>query len=139
MRHYQEVASVRKAVALDRKKIFLLNNQEAGTQPDSSEPKAENIDFMKHLILALLREVETLRKAPGVDVNHNLNFYDEIQRFETDLIRRALERTGGNQTRAARLLGIKLTTLNHKIKRYNIKSPSYISNSDISSHEAAEP
>jgi DNA-binding NtrC family response regulator len=29
----------------------------------------------------------------------------------------------GNQTRAARLLGIKLTTLNSKIKRYRIPIP----------------
>jgi len=31
-----------------------------------------------------------------------------------------LERTGGNQVRAARLLGVKATTLNAKLKRYRI-------------------
>jgi DNA-binding NtrC family response regulator len=36
------------------------------------------------------------------------------------VIRAALEKTGGNQARAARLLGIKHTTLNAKIKRYKI-------------------
>jgi DNA-binding NtrC family response regulator len=43
-----------------------------------------------------------------------------VQRFEVDLICSALTRTAGNQTRAARLLGVNLTTLNSKIKRYKI-------------------
>jgi len=37
------------------------------------------------------------------------------------LIRRALEITGGHQSRAAKLLGMNNTTLNSKIKVYNIK------------------
>jgi DNA-binding protein Fis len=49
-----------------------------------------------------------------------VNFYDEVRRFETDLIRRALDQTGGHQSRAARLLGLNATTLNSKIKSYNI-------------------
>ena len=43
-----------------------------------------------------------------------------MRRFETQLIARALEQTGGHQGRAARLLNLKLTTLNSIIKRYNI-------------------
>ena len=49
-----------------------------------------------------------------------VNFYEEVSRFETDLIRRALEQTAGHQSRAARLLGLNATTLNSKIKTYNI-------------------
>ena len=44
----------------------------------------------------------------------------EVRRFEIDLIRRALDQTGGHQSRAARLLGMNPTTLNSKIKTYNI-------------------
>jgi len=54
------------------------------------------------------------------DIGRGVNFYDEVRRFEIDLIRRALERTGGHQSRAARLLGMNATTLNSKIKTYNI-------------------
>jgi DNA-binding NtrC family response regulator len=54
------------------------------------------------------------------DISHGVNFYDEVRRFEIDLIRRALEQTGGHQSRAARLLGMNATTLNSKIKTYNI-------------------
>jgi transcriptional regulator with GAF, ATPase, and Fis domain len=59
--------------------------------------------------------------ATALDVARGVNFYDEVRRFEIDLIRRALEQTGGHQSRAARLLGMNATTLNSKIKTYNIQ------------------
>ncbi|MDQ1559952.1 MAG: hypothetical protein QOD32_3012 [Pyrinomonadaceae bacterium] len=59
--------------------------------------------------------------AEGVDIGRGIDFYDEVRRFEVDLIRRALEQTGGHQSRAARLLGMNATTLNSKIKTYNIQ------------------
>ncbi|MFZ0060820.1 MAG: sigma-54 dependent transcriptional regulator [Pyrinomonadaceae bacterium] len=54
------------------------------------------------------------------DIGRGVDFYDEVRRFEIDLIRRALDQTGGHQSRAARLLGMNATTLNSKIKTYNI-------------------
>ncbi|HZI17497.1 MAG TPA: sigma-54 dependent transcriptional regulator [Pyrinomonadaceae bacterium] len=57
----------------------------------------------------------------GIDLSRGINFYDEVRRFEIDLIRRALDQTGGHQSRAARLLGMNATTLNSKIKTYNIQ------------------
>jgi transcriptional regulator with GAF, ATPase, and Fis domain len=59
--------------------------------------------------------------AESVDVGRGVDFYDEVRRFEVDLIRRALEQTSGHQSRAARLLGMNATTLNSKIKTYNIQ------------------
>ena len=58
--------------------------------------------------------------AGTIDVGRGINFYDEVRRFEIDLIRRALDQTAGHQSRAARLLGMNPTTLNSKIKTYNI-------------------
>src|SRR5947208_4839470 len=63
---------------------------------------------------------ESAGNASGVDIGRGINFYDEVRRFEIDLIRRALEQTGGHLSRAARLLGMNATTLNSKIKTYNI-------------------
>ena len=67
---------------------------------------------------------EMMRKAEGtsasIDIGRGVNFYDEVKRFEIDLIRRALDQTGGHQSRAARLLGLNATTLNSKIKTYNL-------------------
>jgi DNA-binding NtrC family response regulator len=63
---------------------------------------------------------EAAGTSAGIDVTRGVNFYDEVRRFEIDLIRRALDQTGGHQSRAARLLGMNPTTLNSKIKTYNI-------------------
>ena len=57
-----------------------------------------------------------------IDIARGVNFYDEVKRFEIDLIRRALEQTGGHQSRAARLLGLNATTLNSKIKTNAIRT-----------------
>lgn len=63
----------------------------------------------------------TTEQVAGIDLSHGISFYDEVSRFEVELIRRALEITGGHQSRAARLLGMNNTTLNSKIKSYNIR------------------
>jgi len=62
----------------------------------------------------------TAGASAGIDISRGANFYDEVRKFEIDLIRRALDQTGGHQSRAARLLGLNATTLNSKIKGYNI-------------------
>jgi DNA-binding NtrC family response regulator len=62
-----------------------------------------------------------LDSASLLDISQGISFYDEVSRFEIELIRRALEVTGGHQSRAAKLLGMNNTTLNSKIKVYNIK------------------
>lgn len=59
--------------------------------------------------------------AGEIDLSRGISFYDEVSRFEVELIKRALEMTGGHQSRAARLLGMNNTTLNSKIKSYNIR------------------
>ena len=63
--------------------------------------------------------------SSDLDIARGVNFYDEVKRFEIDLIRRALDQTGGHQSRAARLLGLNATTLNSKIKTHNIPTRSH--------------
>jgi len=71
---------------------------------------------------------EMIKRTEGssseIDIARGVNFYDEVKRFEIDLIRRALDQTGGHQSRAAQLLGLNATTLNSKIKAYNIPARS---------------
>ncbi|MGE3957982.1 MAG: sigma-54-dependent transcriptional regulator [Vicinamibacterales bacterium] len=56
--------------------------------------------------------------APGVFLpDDGLDLEALVTGIERDLIRRALERTGGNKGHAARLLNLKRTTLVEKIKR----------------------
>jgi DNA-binding NtrC family response regulator len=79
------------------------------------------INALKILALTLLREVERLEEQDGAGNHGPLNLQTEVHRFEAEMIRSALIKTGGRQRRAARLLGMKTTTLNSKIKRYQIE------------------
>ena len=82
-------------------------------------PLHNSLQAIKILALALLREIEFL-DDPTAGRTQELNLAAEVRRFEIELIRSALLRTGGRQRRAARLLGIKVATLNAKIKRYQL-------------------
>jgi DNA-binding NtrC family response regulator len=94
--------------------------------PDSAEraQKESTVDVrlntLRETVLQLLDEVESLAISRPVDIKRGARFSDEVRQFEVSLIRTALGRTSGSQTRAARLLGLKPTTLNAKIKRYGI-------------------
>ena len=97
----------------------------------AERPDRDRIQRVVDLADALLNEAETLARDKSfteeatrlkpLDILGGISFYDEVQRFETHLIKMALAETGGNQAKAARLLGIKATTLNSKIKLFNIE------------------
>ena len=90
----------------------------------------ERLENIKEMAGALLEEAESLdhenalaeasATAANLDLKSGETFFEEVRRFEMRLIGRALEVTGGNQARAARLLGLGTTTLNYKIKSYEM-------------------
>ena len=82
------------------------------------------LNTLREVALTLLREVESFRVSQPA-TKRSVRLHEEVRRFEIDLIRSALSRTAGNQTRAAQLLGVKITTLNTKIKRYKIAPVGY--------------
>jgi len=92
--------------------------------PRPSELAMQNLNSVREAALTLLREVESLRRVHQVP-DEKLGLHEEVQRYEIELIRQALHRTRGNQRRAAKLLGVKVTTLNCKIKRFNISLSEY--------------
>jgi DNA-binding NtrC family response regulator len=84
-----------------------------------------NLESLREAALTLLREVESLSNRQQ-QPDPKLGLQEEVQRYETELIRDALQRTRGkrtrvNQRRAARLLGLKLKTLYSNIKRLGIQ------------------
>jgi len=86
---------------------------------------AEHLGVVKEMILALLDEVESLAgtqdPAPTPADGHGEgDFYEMVKEYEKFLIRRALLKARGNQARAARMLRLKPTTLNNKIKTYRL-------------------
>lgn len=97
----------------------------------TASPRGENVvnervEAIKDLSLTLstaldaIGTLEFLGIDQPLDVESGIDFYDEVSRFEIFLIQRALKHTGGCQRRAALLLNLKPTTLNSKIKTYNI-------------------
>ena len=80
-----------------------------------------NINTLREAAITLLREVESLASQQEPPTSQRLGLQEEVQRYESELIRDALHRTRGNQRRAAKLLGVKVTTLNCKIKRLGLQ------------------
>ena len=101
--------------------LGLETNGTGSAVPKPSENSVDaRLNTLRETVLQLLDEVESLAISKPVDIKHGARFSDEVRQFEVSLIRTALGRTSGSQTRAAKLLGLKPTTLNAKIKRYGI-------------------
>jgi transcriptional regulator with GAF, ATPase, and Fis domain len=90
--------------------------------------RRKNTEFLTKMevlgstIRALLREA-TLRAEPvTIDPEIGIDFYENVARFEIHLIESALEMAGGRQNKAAKLLNLRTSTLNWKIKKLDIKS-----------------
>jgi DNA-binding protein Fis len=97
----------------------------------AEQPQRNRVQRLRDLSATLLRETENLvrdkaftdasNRLQALNMSAGIDFYSEVQRFETGLIRLALDQTRGHQARAAKLLRIKPTTLNSKIKLYGIE------------------
>ena len=88
--------------------------------------KQNQLEALKSLSQLLLREINSLDGMQAtleneIESDKPIRLLDEVQRFEVNMIRCALIRSMGNQTRAAKLLGLKITTLHSKIRRYKIE------------------
>ena len=64
---------------------------------------------------------DQLEALVGQMVDRGILFDEAINEFEKRFIRRALDRSNGNQSRAARLLGIHRNTLSRKIGLYKLE------------------
>ena len=87
---------------------------------DETSNAPHNMTTLRELVLRVLCEVQSINEVTPVIIGQNFDFYEEVRRFEIDIIKRALLQTAGHQVRAAKLLNLKVTTLNSKIKHYNI-------------------
>src|SRR5690349_10945351 len=101
--------------------------QEFSSFPDDIDDPTvtdEKLAMLKEIAAGLIDEIDGLLRVQKLDLSFDLgdgiDLPDEMRKFEMHFIRSALERTGGHQTRAARLLGIRLTTLNQKLKKFGI-------------------
>jgi DNA-binding NtrC family response regulator len=63
---------------------------------------------------------DQLESLVGQMVDRGILFGEAVNEFEKRFIKRALDRSNGNQSRAARLLGIHRNTLSRKIGLYKL-------------------
>ena len=94
---------------------------EAKQRPQPATVAEARIAALKVLASTLLSQVESLERQIAADNASEFSLQQEVHCFEAAIIRSALAQTGGRQRRAARLLGVKVTTLNTKIKRHKIQ------------------
>lgn len=110
---------------MQKNKIISLDLLTSEVNPQHSIQSAaivnNRLEALKVLSNSLLNELEALKMNEQVIKGGKIDLTEEVHRFEADLIRTALLRTGGRQRRAARLLNVKVTTLNAKIKRLGIE------------------
>jgi DNA-binding NtrC family response regulator len=120
---------------LEQRKSYAYESAEAAPEQAASV----KLKTLKELTLALLQEVESLKGSETYEGRPTVDFADEVRRFETDLIRWALLHTGGHQRRAARMLNLKVTTLNAKIKRYGIRPHALHSGKVVDLYPESQP
>jgi DNA-binding NtrC family response regulator len=85
-------------------------------EPGSEKVLHHRIADISNLIASLNDALMDLERTALPPLNDDFDFYSEVRRFETGLIKGALKLTGGSQVKAAKLLKLKTTTLNAKIR-----------------------
>ncbi len=65
---------------------------------------------------------DQLEALIGQMVERGILFEEAVTEFEKKFIKRVLERSNGNQSRAARVLGIHRNTLSRKIGLYKLEN-----------------
>jgi DNA-binding NtrC family response regulator len=63
---------------------------------------------------------DQLESLVGQLVERGIMLDEAVNEFEKKFIRRALERANGNQSRAAKVLGIHRNTLSRKVEAYKL-------------------
>jgi DNA-binding NtrC family response regulator len=75
---------------------------------------------LRKLSRLLLQDLEKVESLFCFDLKSSIDLFDEVRRFEMNLITTALLHTGGSQRRSAALLGISPSNLSYKMKNYGI-------------------
>jgi DNA-binding NtrC family response regulator len=110
--------------SISRRHLRVLPSRQRKAQP------SQRLEKIREMASALAEQAESLDREQALaevsatlhtlDIKSGIDFFKEVRRFETQLITLALKHSGGNQARAARLLGLGTTTLNYKIKAYEL-------------------
>jgi len=86
---------IERSVALETTNIILPERLEIGALGDTAFPSAEDVEIPDE----------------GIDLN------EEVARFERTLMKKALRKTGGSKTKAAKLLNVTLDSLRYRFDK----------------------
>src|SRR4051794_11692703 len=107
--------------------VLLYKRDQQAVNDNSQDPLPafviNKLEAVHVLAATLLEELSSLDKNAEAITRSKIDLSDEVHRFERDIIRCALLRTGGRLRQAARLLNIKPPTLHSKMKRYGLLDP----------------
>jgi DNA-binding NtrC family response regulator len=81
---------------------------------------SREVNDLRQTTLLLWHDLLTIESYYCLEIHDRVDLFEEVRKFETRLIKRALLHARGSQRKTARLLGISTSTLNNKIKRYRI-------------------
>lgn len=109
--------------------IFLAESLVEMNQPRHNDQviSPENFGFRRIYIGDRFRSVEKRFREKALNffvdyfcLKNNFGLKEFLEILERNIIVRALSKFNGNQRHTARYLGLKHTTLNQKVKKYNI-------------------
>jgi transcriptional regulator with GAF, ATPase, and Fis domain len=103
-------------------KLEIVNTTKRKPATPADRDLSRGLKNIKEFIASVTLMIEAAEATQSQTLPVDGDFYENVERFETSLINRALSLAGGNQRRAAKLLGLNPTTLNAKIKRYGISN-----------------
>lgn len=122
----QKYSKVFRIIDFSFQLIFSLRRESKLEKMNSDRENIyEKIEVLRKVVIELLDEIKSLGALIKIDIENGIDFEEEVKRIEILLIERALEQAGGSQTRAAKILNLKKTTLGYKIKCYNLKVERY--------------
>jgi len=121
---------------LDRE-VIVAREEILPSETDVIESVKEEI--FKRIIFALQLEATGLHEVNDLRMHQKIDFFEEVEKFEKNLIKQALTRTNGNQRAAAKLLNLNVTTLYSKIKLYKLKAYAEGSSNKNSTYPKSAP
>jgi two-component system nitrogen regulation response regulator GlnG len=108
--NYDWPGNVRELKNVIRKSVLMADDVVESVNLPNKEPRSDDLDYVTD---------KSIKLAKG---NYNeFSLRDVVSNVEEHVITGALKQTGGNKSKAARMLKIDYKTILHKIKEYGIK------------------
>jgi len=82
---------------------------------------SSKIDALRMTVKSLLQEATGRTQPLDIDPETGTDLYEDVARYEKQLIELALQMSGGRQNKAAKLLHVSTSTLNWKMKKLDIR------------------